>query len=317
MGVITKSMLEAKHVDGEHLSGSILLKNCSVGLTKNGKYYCYGELTSGVDVEFKAWDNSSAFAKLRGGDLSGKVIDIVATWNEYMGRTSLVLETLGVVDNIPVENFLATRYNINAYFDALHDMLSKSLSEKGMKLAEDIVFSNESIAEAFRLEFAAKSHHDNCKGGLLAHTYKVCSLMNYTLSMYKNIAQTQDEKDLLMLGALLHDIGKIREMHLGNYTMESCVTHRFLGVELLDKASIVELYNEEWYYNLVSILLQHHGDFGDPCKTVVSAVVHKVDMFDSDMTLLSQKLEDNSVREVGSLKIDNKYLSIYNGEVDE
>ena len=309
-------MLEGSHVDGDFLNGFILLKNYSVGLTKNGKYYYYGTVTSGVDIDFKVWDNSAAYPILRDNELGGKVVEITATWNEYKGNYSLLLNSVKLADNIPEDNFLLTKYNIDAYFGGLHDLVNNVVSPKAMAIADELLFNNEKIAEMFKLEFAAKSHHDNCKGGLLAHTYKVCSLLDYTLKVYKNISQNQDEKDLMMLGALFHDIGKIREMHFGQYQKESCVTHRFLGVEMLNKAKIVEAYNEEWYYNLVSIMLQHHGEYGDPCRTVVALVIHRIDNFDSDMTLLSQKLEEQSVREIGRLQVDGSYLNIYNGEVE-
>lgn len=93
---------------------------------------------------------------------------------------------------------------------------------------------------------------------------------------------------------MFHDLGKIREMNLGVYQNCSKVTHRFLGIEYLAqlKEMIVTSYSEEWYYDLVSILLQHHGEWGDPCKTLVSYIVSKVDLFESQMTLIPQLLNE-------------------------
>lgn len=303
-------MLEGTHVNGDFLSGIILLRDCSVGLTKNGKYYYYGTLTSGVDINFKVWDNSEAYRVLRDNQLGGKVVEITATWNEYNGSYSLLLNSIKEVTNVPVDNFMPCKYNIEVYYSTLHKLIETTVSPKALEIAEDVLFNNDKVAEMFKLEFAAKSHHDNCKGGLLAHTYKVCSLLANTLRTYTDLARTQSDVDLLMLGGLFHDLGKIREMHFGQYQVESCVTHRFLGVEMLNKSKIVEAYNEEWYYNLISIMLQHHGEYGDPCRTVVAYVVHLIDVFDANMTLLAQKLGDEQAHMTGNVRIDNNVLSI-------
>lgn len=299
-------MLGGTHYNGDAVSGIILLKDVVRATTKNGKPFFHGSVCSGTDVSFKAWDNSEAFKMLEREDLAGKVVYISGNWNEYMGVFSIILDT--VMTNaelvaIDPMNFIESKYNIDAYWSGLQNIMKSTLTEKGMLLANKFLFENEEVANAFKVEFAAKSHHDNCKAGLLAHTYKVCYLMQVTLNLYKDIV----DKDLVMLGVLLHDIGKIKEMHMGVYQPCSKVTHRFLGIEMLDKDLIVENYGEDWYYELVSIMLQHHGEWGDPCKTVSARLVNLVDEFEAKAMLIKQAVDisDNC----GTINIDGQYLS--------
>lgn len=306
MNTISKEMLGGTHYNGDAVSGIILLKDVVRATTKNGKPFFHGSVCSGTDVSFKAWDNSEAFKMLEREDLAGKVVYISGNWSEYMGVFSIILDT--VMTNaelvaIDPMNFIESKYNIDAYWSGLQNIMKSTLTEKGMLLANKFLFENEEVANAFKVEFAAKSHHDNCKAGLLAHTYKVCYLMQVTLNLYKDIV----DKDLVMLGVLLHDIGKIKEMHMGVYQPCSKVTHRFLGIEMLDKDLIVENYGEDWYYELVSIMLQHHGEWGDPCKTVSARLVNLVDEFEAKAMLIKQAVDisDNC----GTINIDGQYLS--------
>lgn len=299
-------MLGGTHYNGDAVSGILLLKDVVRATTKNGKPFFHGSVCSGTDVSFKAWDNSEAFKMLEREDLAGKVVYISGNWNEYMGVFSIILDTVMTnAELIAIDpmNFIESKYNIDAYWSGLQNIMKSTLTEKGMLLANKFLFENEEVANAFKVEFAAKSHHDNCKAGLLAHTYKVCYLMQVTLNLYKDIV----DKDLVMLGVLLHDIGKIKEMHMGVYQPCSKVTHRFLGIEMLDKDLIVENYGEDWYYELVSIMLQHHGEWGDPCKTVSARLVNLVDEFEAKAMLIKQAVDisDNC----GTINIDGQYLS--------
>ena len=100
-------------------------------------------------------------------------------------------------------------------------------------------------------------------------------------------------------------------MKLGTYQACSKVTHRYIGIEMIDKSSFVEAYGEDGWLELVAIFLQHHGDYEDKCRTVLAYIVHKADCFDADMTYLIQAKEKPSVRNgVNNIKIDTSWLSM-------
>ena len=77
------------------------------------------------------------------------------------------------------------------------------------------------------------------------------------------------------------------------------------------KDKIIEAYGEEWWLQLVSIFLQHHGEFGDECKTMASYLVHKCDLLESQLTSIGQALEAPISSTAGDrIKQDGLWLSI-------
>lgn len=303
--IIAPEKLGGTHVNGEVISGLCVLKDAQRSLTKNNKPFYNGVIMSGKDVAIKIWDNSPAFGVIASNPaLVGEIVYIYGTWNEYNGNYSIIVETIREVEvDLDPASFYATKYDKETYWNALKKIVASVVSENGMKIANTTLFENEAVAEQFKEAFAAKSHHDNCKSGLLAHTYKLCYNASIVLQLYGEII----DKDLLMLGCLFHDIGKIKEMKMGVYQPCSKVTHRYLGVEMLDKQLICDLYGEDWYYELVAVLLQHHGEWGDPCKTVASRVVNLIDEYEAKLMLIKQAVEESD--NCGKINMDGSYLT--------
>ena len=315
MEIIKKEQLE-HGTEGTALSGIILIKNYNISLTKTGKEYINGTLQSGKEINFKVWGNASAFNELKNNEYTNVPSYINGKYNLYNGELSIIVETCQAVEGYEPADFLPVVYNIDAYWNALKTLYESRVSDKAKALANKYLFDN-NVSELFKSEFAAASNHDNCKGGLLAHTYKMLTAVNLIFTNYpklffnEGVAVDQDFVDLIFFGAMMHDIGKVREMHYGVYTPEAIVTHRYLGIEHFDRADIIANYSEIWYYNLVSIMLQHHGEFDDECRTLAAWIVHKADMLDSEMTLMQQNIDnafgkDNTKR----VKYNGKYLTV-------
>lgn len=316
MELITKEFLQTMKA-GQTVSGIILVTNYGIQLTKTGKEYITGNLQSGVNASFKAWGSSSAFGKLKNEDYVNMPSYIVGSVDGFGGTNTIIIDSIQAVEGYTPDQFFPIRYDIESYYTALKNQIAKRVSEKGQVICNNVLFDNEEVAERFKKEFAASSHHDNCKGGLLAHTYKVINNMANIVTMYGNLVMrdgetSQDYTDLLYVGALLHDVGKVVEMEFGVYQSKSIVTHNYLGVEFISpyKDAIIEAYDENWYYSLVSILLQHHGEFEAPPRTVAAYLVHKADMFDSELTLLSQNIESVNNVTGSKVKMGDRYLII-------
>lgn len=211
-------------------------------------------------------------------------------------------------------------YDKEAYFQAFVNLVKARVSDKGYQLFDKLLLQNTELVERFKSEFAAKSHHDNCLSGLLAHSYKVVQLMGVLVDMYPRLSVVDgqtisaEQKDLYILGAALHDIGKTQEMEYGVYQPNSAVSHRFFGAEYLveNKEFIVGLYDDKWYYDLCSVMLQHHGEFGDPCATLSAMLVHWVDMLESRAQLVVQMMDANvaETKAGQSIKVDGSFITL-------
>jgi 3'-5' exoribonuclease len=134
----------------------------------------------------------------------------------------------------------------------------------------------------------------------------------YTISFVNTYFKgyAQDFKDLLIIGALVHDIGKVDEMEYGVYKDCSIITHRILGLKYVEaEAEMIKAqYSEQWLHELEAIIVQHHDEFDDKARTVGAYVVHQADILDSRLTLLQQSVS-HAVDD--SVKIDGKYLEIF------
>lgn len=309
MSIITKSQLESG-VNGQSISGVVLLKDYCKKLTKGGKDYIEGTLQSGAIMSFKVWSGTRAISKMLSANYSGLPCMISGEFSEYQGVVSMTINDIDSVAGFSQEQFLEERYNTNGYLTNLKNTLTSCVSEAGMSLLNKILFDDEDLVHKFSVEFAASNHHDNCKSGLLVHTYKVVMLVNWIVSVYPTVlieetdsglVSSQNRKDLLFIGALLHDIGKVQEMNWGIYQPNSAVTHRVLGLDLLYKYKdlIIGTYNEKWFRDLQSIIVEHHGDYGDQCRTIVSYIISKADLLDSQMTGLEQNMKQASQNSVG------------------
>lgn len=304
---------------GQPVTGVVLIKNYSIQLTKNGKEYVSGTLQSGIEMPFKAWGNSTAFSKLKNEDYALMTTNIVGSFDEYQGSISIIVNDVQAVEGYTTDQFLPVKYNADAYYDSLVNEVKAGVSDKAFQLAKIILFDNAELVNRFKIEFAAEHMHDNCKSGLLAHTYKVVCITKYILGMYSGLSnnadgtQNPDFKDLCILGALLHDIGKVDEMQLGVYQSCSSVTHRFLGIEHIEpyKDIIVSEYSLEWYYQLVSVLLQHHDEFDDKARTTAAFIVFKADYLDAQMTMIQQAMEKPvDTGTVQRIKFDGRWLQL-------
>lgn len=286
--------------DKSKVSGICLLVNCSKQPTKNGSNFFAGVLsTEKGQVSYKAWSNSAAFVLLDSGDMSGKVVYVAGAVSEYQGTKSVILDTVRRIEperlkamGVSERDFMFGKYDSDYYWNAFNAVVKKNVSENAYKCFQGLLNGYE---DDFKSEFAAITHHDNCKGGLLAHSFKVCSLA-VVIKLYPEVLK-RIGKDLLYVGCALHDIGKLDEYSNGAMSESGKrVSHMFCGGARVmeNKDLVVGLMGEQFYYDLISIMVGHHGKFGDPPRTVAAYVVHKLDLLDSVFTSLNELLEKNT-----------------------
>lgn len=300
-----------KKSDGALVEGYIYLRSYQVSPTKNGGSYVGGHVEVKGDMPFKAWGGSSAFEALTGGKCQGKICKVTGRVNEYGGVISLIFDTMVVLadgeTSLTPSDFFKDKYDIEAWYSELYKLMKKNLSENAMKVFE-LVMSGE-ILERFKIEYAAINYHDNCKGGLLAHTTKVVKICSI-IRMYPEL-RSRVSDDLLYLSAVFHDIGKIFEYRDGVIDkMGKAMAHPTIGCLMISnyQEEIQSLMGEEFYYNLLSAIAQHNGEeYGEAPRTIVAWVLNRFDLIDSELTLLNQNLkgkDSDATIAVGGLKLN-------------
>lgn len=165
------------------------------------------------------------------------------------------------------------------------------LNEKILKLLRklDVQYGN-----SFSESPAALRVHDAYPGGLIKHTENVLKLVDIILHTYPEII-TCVNRGLVMFSAIIHDIGKITEytpeVTRGKYHWFS---HLGSGIEIManHRHDIIEVFGEEGYYRILSVIQQHHGEFSESCHTLEAYIVHKADMLEAQMSKLNKDLAD-------------------------
>ena len=152
------------------------------------------------------------------------------------------------------------------------------------KLIEAFWNDNE-LVHRFKTAPAAKKMHHAYIGGLLEHTLSMVSLSDKIASHYSGI-----DRDLLLTGAILHDIGKTKELEYEfkiDYTDEGrLLSHIVIGLKMIDeKLSTIENFPEDQLLLLKHLIVSHHGsqEFGspEPPKTIEAVLLNYIDEIDS------------------------------------
>ena len=156
------------------------------------------------------------------------------------------------------------------------------------------------IAEAYRNAPAAKTLHHAYIGGLLDHVVSLCRSCDLMCQNYPQI-----NRDLLLTGAFLHDIGKIHELTYNrsfSYTTRGqLLGHMIIELEMLQaKLARFPEFPPELKILVEHLIISHHGEyeFGSPKLPMFpeALMLHYLDNLDSKMESMRAHFE----REVGS-----------------
>jgi 3'-5' exoribonuclease len=177
---------------------------------------------------------------------------------------------------------------------SLREVLRK-IDNPQIKSLVDRFLNDPSFVQLFKKAPAAKNFHHSTVGGLLEHTLSVCRLALLVAEHYPEL-----NRDLLLAGAFLHDIGKVRELGIDasiDYTDEGrLIGHLSLGVSMVDeKLAAMKDFPEEISLRLKHLILSHHGEyeFGSPKKPAFleAFALHLIDDLDAKMNGLGRFIE--------------------------
>ena len=193
----------------------------------------------------------------------------------------------------------STAYDVAALWSRLQSTVD-SLTNPDLKLLLATILSDPAIAAAYREAPAARQLHHAWLGGLLEHVVSLLALAEKVAAHYPIL-----DRDLLLTGVVLHDIGKIRELswNLGfDYTVEGTLLgHIQMGIDLVEK-TIAGLpgFPSRLRTLVLHMILSHHGklEFGSPKLPMIpeALVLNFVDDLDAKMQAMTGEF-DKSIRE--------------------
>jgi 3'-5' exoribonuclease len=263
--------------------------------TRDGKSFLRLELGDRTGtIEARMWENfEEAAATVNRDDF----VRVQGRIEVYRDRPQIVLERLRKAELKEIEPrdfFPHTAEDIDELTRRLAGSVEGIKNPWIHRLLADILADRE-IAGKLKQAPAAKMMHHAYRGGLLEHIVSLCGLCRAVAEQYPAL-----DSDLLLAGALVHDLGKIDELSyersIGYSTEGRLLGHIAIGLLILrKKIEAIDGFPVELRTALEHIVLSHHGqyEFGSPCLPAFpeALVFHYLDDLDSKMGAMRATLD--------------------------
>lgn len=285
-------MLISEYEDGDAVYEQLLITNVLKGVNNNGAPYLNVTLQdkSGT-IEGKLWNSTESDNQLY---KEGTILLINGNVNSYKGKLQLkILEAHPVSsDTVSIEKFaISAPVSQEELLKRLNAIIASIKNPDCLLIVKTII---KEYYQDFISYPAASSIHHNYMCGLLYHTVSMAELAILISQHYSNIDQ-----DILVSGALIHDIGKTIEF------TSPIITKYSLRGKLIGHISIMNVILTETCEKLqikgeVPVLLEHmilshHGEyeFGSPVLPLTreAMLLNMIDEMDSKMNILDKALD--------------------------
>lgn len=279
-------------VAGDAVSDIFMLAEKSMAHKRDGNPFLNLALADkSGQIKGVVWDNAAQIASLAN---AGDFVRIQAAAGEYRGTLQLVVKSLSTIpaDALSAEDFLpASTRNVNKMFDRLR-ALTDTIASRDLRALMDAFWNDGDLVRLFKRAPAAKKMHHAYLGGLIEHTLSMSLLADKVAGHYSGV-----DRDLLIVGAVLHDIGKIRELTYDvniDYTDEGrLLSHIAIGLEIVNaKIQSLAGFPAEQAALIKHMIVSHHGarEFGspEPPKTIEAVLLNYIDEIDSRVNAIRE-----------------------------
>ena len=279
--------------DGQQVDGVFLVKEMSRGETKAGKPYLGLMLmdTSG-EMGARVWENAD---QLMGACPAGAVVAVRGLAQAYKGVVQLRVDALTRVAEATVDmgRFIPSTPGDIATMAKELLRIAASVEQLFLRQLLDGFFADQQLMAALRKAPAAKGMHHAYLGGLLEHTLAVAQLADQVCRLYPGL-----DRSLLLTGAILHDIGKLREFDFSSFPFDytdqgRLVGHMVLGITMIqERVAAIAGFPPELADRLSHLILSHHGrhEYGSPVLPMMGEafVLNFLDDLDAKINYLGR-----------------------------
>ena len=294
------------HRPGEQAGGKFVIMDLQKRHTKDGKEICnlrLGDRTG--DIESVIWDGALVTPEYEIGKLIGAMGDI----GHYNNRPQFIVRRFKILQEDVTPYLPGPSETIEKLKQRFHELCQTVQDERLSALLKK-VFTPEVEEIFFTMPGGRKIHH-GYRGGLLEHSVSMAELSVLVAEHYPKL-----NKDVLLTGTLLHDIGKIKEYEvkvIAQFTPPGkLLGHIVMGTRMVAE-KIQELreegmdFPEELDWMIQHMLLSHHGEmeYGSPVVPMCpeAYALHMIDNLDAKMFVFLERAE--------SADGDDPYFSSY------
>ncbi len=280
--------------ENENVDSLFLVREKTSSVTKTGNPYLKLKLgdRSG-EIEGRIWSSAETFTEFFQRDdfvrIKGKAVF-------FQDRLQVNISHIGRVEDEGItlpDFFPTTEKDVAQMCDSLIQ-ISQEVKNPHLRNLLNLFWNDQPFLEGFRKAPASKQIHHAYIGGLMEHTLSLAQLVKSNACHYEGL-----NTDLLMTGALLHDIGKVYELSYRrsfDYSDEGrLLGHILIGIEKLEE-KIRQLidFPKDLSVLLKHLLLSHHGQYayGSPKKpmTLEAVMLHHLDDMDAKVSGLQDFL---------------------------
>jgi 3'-5' exoribonuclease len=295
---VNSKKIYAKDIkSGDKVNEVFLVAEKTLAYSQKGAPYLNLRLRDRTaDLDGKIWDNAPCWDKaFKKGDL----IRVQARALSFKNAIQLsVIELVRVEEaEVDLADFFPVAPGDHAQMFAAIRGYIDQVRNPCLAALLRAFFDDESTAALFRKAPAAKAFHHAYLGGLLEHTLSVVRLLDKAAVHYQGL-----DRDLLVTGGLLHDIGKIYEFNYDRIVEYSdpgrLVGHIVMGVEMIDrKIGLIPGFPEQTAMELRHLILSHHGvlEYGSPKrpKTLEALIVYFMDDLDAKVNAFQGTIRES------------------------
>ncbi len=299
---LTKSLLivDAAKYEGQTIVDFFAVAAKQLRRKKDGSVFLWLRLSDrSGQCEAVMWDNlETCVDAFQAGDIVKVRVDVA----NYQGRTQLTIKQLRKA--MPTEYALAdfqphTIYDIDAMWGKLRGFV-EGFDDPYLKRLVTSFLDDPEIATCLRTAPAAKYLHHAWIGGLLEHIVSLLGLCDRVAPHYPEV-----NRDLVMTGAILHDIGKLEELRWGfqfDYTIEGqLLGHITLGIGMIEqRIAAIPDFPPRLRVMVEHIVLSHHGkyEFGSPKlpMTPEAILFHYLDDLDAKLHSVRAELDRSTAQ---------------------
>lgn len=251
---------------GDKIQGFYLCVDKSYKISKTGIPYLDILLSDNTGkVIGRLWENADHFNKkfTKGDPVAVKGLPV-----EFMDQLQLNIKQINLAEHKKYDKYgfnpeklvVSINENPQKIISQVENILNKINNSKLKKLCFDLL---NKYSSDFTIYPASLNNHYPVKGGLLLHIYNcLCLCINF-IKVYKYL-----DKDLMISGTFLHDIGKVKSFS-GKFVFEETSEVKLLGHEvlgqniLLEEINLIKHFPEDLKNQLTHIVLSHHKNIID------------------------------------------------------
>lgn len=284
---------------GSSVNTTFLVRTKERKTARNGSAYLDLEFQDSTGtVKAKLWDCDSADISFEADD----IVRVTAGVEVYQGNLQLSLRKIAKCreEDIHLADYLPHgKQDPEKLFEGLLQRIVR-MPQGPLQLLLFKIFNDPEIARKYKQAPAATSYHHAFIGGLIEHVSSLVKLGDRVCDHYPFL-----DRELILSGLLLHDIGKIEELNFTRgfsySTRGQLIGHITIGVETVrDKMKLIPDFPAELWDRLQHIILAHHGklEFGSPKEPLFmeALAVNYLDDLDSKLEAMLEQYETDKER---------------------